>query len=419
MHMHNPLPQYPAKLHALYLQHLLLTKRCVDFDALSSYPLDRFFESGGGIMFGVLVAQDKEGNEVLLKAFSGSLGGKRNLPGWAKHLVSDQAYDAYMKMYDQRIREQDNAQERAKLSQEALCHYYSLYHLNTIDSKQISLASCFPSANIPTGSGDCCTIKLLDAAFSQGLKPVSLAEFFFGSSPNREHLAFYGPCDQKCKPILERMLGLDIVYQDEHIVVVNKPSGLLSVPGRTEDKVDSVETRIRHLFPHAPLQCATHRLDMDTSGLLVVALSKQAQSRMHKQFREQQVKKSYVALLQGVVKEKSGVITLPFRADIANRPRQIYDEVHGKWGTTHYRRLGVERTAEGELVTRMLFEPQTGRTHQLRLHSSHPKGLGLAIVGDRLYGSGMSGRLYLHARMISFAHPVTGQLMTFCTEIPF
>lgn len=417
--MHPPLPQYPATLHALYLQHLLLTKRCVDFDAQCSYSIDRFFESGGGIMFGVLVAQDKDGNEILLKAFSGSLGGKRNLPGWAKHLVKDQAYDSYMQMYDQRIKEQDDELMRIELSQKALCHYYSFYQLSTIDARQISLASCFPSANIPTGSGDCCTIKLLHAAFSQGLKPISMAEFFFGSSPNREHLAFYGPCDQKCKPILKQMLGLDIVYQDEHIVVVNKPSGLLSVPGRTQDKIDSVETRLRLLYPHAPVQCATHRLDMDTSGLLIVALNKQAHSRMHIQFRDQEVKKSYIALLQGVVKQKSGSITLPFRVDITNRPHQIYDEVHGKWGTTHYTRIGVERTAEGELVTRMLFEPQTGRTHQLRLHSSHPKGLGLPIVGDRLYGSGMTERLYLHAQRISFSHPISGQMMDFCTEIPF
>jgi len=128
---------------------------------------------------------------------------------------------------------------------------------------------------------------------------------------------------------------------------------------------------------------------------------------MHSLFREQQVKKRYVALLEGVLKEESGTITLPFRADINNRPYQIYDEIHGKWGTTLYKRLCVERTREGRLVTRVQFEPLTGRTHQLRLHSSHPKGLGRPIAGDRLYGSGMQDRLYLHAQMISFVHPIT------------
>lgn len=370
-------------------------------------------------MFGVLVARDTMGNEVLLKAFSGSLGGKRNLQGWAKHVVSDQDYDAYLVQHDHKIKELQSEQERTKLSQTALAHYYSLYNISTIDGSSVSLSSCFPQAKVPTGSGDCCAIKLLNAAFSQGLHPLSMAEFFFGSALRCDHLAFYGPCDQKCKPILSVTLGLDIVYQDAHIVVVNKPAGLLSVPGRKEDMVDSVETRIRRLFPQAPLQCATHRLDMDTSGLLVVALSRQSQSSMHQQFRERHVKKSYVALLEGVVREEEGTITLPFRADITNRPYQIYDEVNGKWGTTHYTRLGVQRNVQGVLVTRMRFEMETGRTHQIRLHCSHPKGLGTPIAGDRLYGSGMKDRLYLHAQSISFAHPITGQPMHFALETPF
>jgi len=417
--MHPPLPQYPAKLHALYLQHLLAEKRAVDFESECSISTDRFFQKGGGIMFGVLTARDREGNEVLLKAFSGSLGGKRNLPGWALHLVDEQDYTAYLQQYDNRIKELAGSPEQAALSREALCRYYSLYSLSTIDGERIPLYACFPPDGIPTGSGDCCTIKLLHAALRAGLHPLSMAEFFFGNSPNREHLAFYGPCDEKCKPILQHMLGLDIVYRDQHIAVVNKQAGLLSVPGRTQDKIDSAESRIRALFPDAPLQCATHRLDMDTSGLLVIALNKEAHRRMHSLFREQQVKKRYVALLEGVLKEESGTITLPFRSDITNRPHQVYDEVHGKWGTTLYKRLCVERNREGRLVTRVEFEPLTGRTHQLRLHSSHPKGLGIPIAGDRLYGSGMQDRLYLHAHMISFVHPITGELMTFSSDVPF
>ncbi len=417
--MHPPLPSYPAKLHALYLQHLLATRKAIDFDAGCHYSTDRLFMNGGGIMFGVMVARDRSGNEVLLKAFSGSLGGVRNLPGWAAHLVDDCEYDAYMQQYDHRIKALEGTAEQAALSHKALSHYYGLYNLAAIDGGRIPLAACFQGSNIPTGSGDCCAIKLLHTAFTRDLQPISMAEFFFGRSRNRRHLEFCDPCDEKCKPIIGHMLGLDIIHRDEHILVVNKPSSLLSVPGRTVQNIDSVETRVRRLYPDAPLQCATHRLDMDTSGLLVVALSKQGHAGMQQLFRQQQVTKQYTALLDGILTRQEGTITLPFRLDPDNRPHQVYDEVNGKWGTTTFKRLGVERTTEGRLVTRILFEPRTGRTHQLRLHSAHPKGLGLPILGDRLYGNGMKDRLHLHAHMISFTHPITGESMTFSAETPF
>ena len=434
--MNPPLGEDRALLHARVLQHHLLSTGVVDFDADCSLDISGFFAPKGGAMFGVLVAQDGEGNEVLLKAFSGSCLGRRNLPGWVDHLIDDDSFFNYEKTFDQRIKELGNAMlleadetkrkelmhARSELSREALKAYYSLYKIPTIQNERISLFSCFPEGKIPTGSGDCCAIKLLAYAFSHHLRPVSMAEFFFGDATadkKRTHLGFYGPCDEKCKPILKQMLGLDIVYQDKDLVVVNKPEHLLSVPGRGVERQDCVESRVRSLFPHAPLQCAAHRLDMDTSGLLVLGLTKQAHRSLSVQFQQQQVEKQYVALLEGVLTSEEGVITLPFRLDVENRPRQIYDEHQGKWGTTSYKRLAVERLKSGKLVSRVLLTPHSGRTHQLRLHTSHPKGLGLPILGDRLYGTGMETRLHLHAHTLSFCHPVDGRRLCFTTTVPF
>lgn len=434
--MNPPLSEHKALLHARVLQHLLLSSSVVDFDAEGSVSTDGFFAPKGGAMFGVLVAIDQEGTEVLLKAFSGSCLGRRNLMGWVDHLIDDETFLRYERTYDPQIKELGKAilQEsdehkkralthtRSMLSRKALLAYYSLYRIPTITGDTVSLFDCFPDGKIPTGSGDCCAIKLLAYAFSHHLRPVSMAEFFFGDATadhKRTHLDFYGPCDEKCKPILEQMLGLDIIYQDEELVVVNKPAHLLSVPGRGAENQDCVESRVRALFPQAPLQCAVHRLDMDTSGLLVLALTKQAHRCLSIQFQNQSVEKHYVALLEGVLPSEEGEITLPFRLDTENRPRQVYDDQQGKWGTTSYKRLAVERLDNGKLITRVLFTPHSGRTHQLRLHSSHPKGLGLPILGDRLYGTGMETRLHLHAQSLSFSHPYHKNRLHFMTKAPF
>mgnify|MGYP001033077980 CR=1 FL=1 len=434
--MNPPLPEFPAKIHAQYLQQLLLRETFVDYDTEKSIPIQSFFEEGGGSMFGVLVAVDQAGNEVLLKAFSGSCQGRRNLKGWVDHLIDDKDYEHYFNQYDPKIKQLTSEiehttdedvleklhKQRALCSAQALDHYTSLYHIATIDGETIPLDSLFKPQKAPTGSGDCCAIKLLHFACTHSLRPLSMAEFFFGASTkttNRHHLQFYGPCDEKCKPILSAMLKLEIVYQDRDLVIVNKPHSVLSVPGKGPENLDSVETRVRRLFPEAPLQCAVHRLDMDTSGLLILALTKRAQRTMHRLFRQQQVHKTYIALLEGVVQSEEGEIELPFRLDLENRPRQIYDQVHGKWGRTSYKRLRVERLADGTLVSRMLFIPHTGRTHQLRLHSAHPKGLGKPIAGDRLYGNGMPKRLYLHANTLRFIHPITHTILSVSSEVPF
>ncbi|WP_332447713.1 RluA family pseudouridine synthase [Sphaerochaeta sp.] len=429
--MHPPLPEYPARLYALHLARILERENVVDFDGERKVSTQAFFtEEQGGTMFGVLVARDEMGNEVLLKAFSGACQGERNLQGWADHLVEEEAYQAYLEHHDPEIKRMTEAlskehtaqlaQQRSIMSQTALQAYYNLYRIPTLGGEPIGLGALFSGGKIPTGSGDCCAIKLLGFALSHRLTPMSMAEFYFGrETQTRKHLQFYGPCDEKCKPILKGMLHLDIIHRDEDLMVVNKPASLLSVPGNGAEHQDSVETRVRLLFPDAPRQCAVHRLDMDTSGLLVIALNKEAYRHVQHQFREHMVQKTYVALLDGVVTEEQGRIELPFRLDPKNRPHQIYDEVHGKWGTTLFHRIRVERRADGRLATRMLFIPLTGRTHQLRLHSAHPKGLGKPIIGDRLYGNGASDRLHLHAKTISFLHPRTNERMEFSTQDPF
>jgi len=206
-----------------------------------------------------------------------------------------------------------------------------------------------------------------------------------------------------------------MVYQDEFLAVVEKPGGLLAVPGRGPDKQDSVVSRLRRLLPWSISQPAVHRLDMDTSGLMVLGLTREAHRQLSIQFAERRVGKKYLALLNGEVAATAGEITLGFRLDPDHRPHQVYDPVQGKIGTSRWRRLEVGRGR-----TLVEFFPLTGRTHQLRLHASHPLGLGCPIVGDRLYGSGRAGEpLLLHATWLQFEHPVTGQAMTFASVAPF
>ena len=205
------------------------------------------------------------------------------------------------------------------------------------------------------------------------------------------------------------MLEIEIIYSDSSIVVVNKPGGLLSVPGRGPDKQDCLVNRIRDQYPNCIPQPSVHRLDMDTSGLMVLALTADAHKNLSIQFQNRAVKKQYVALLEGVVKGEHGEIRLPFRLDIDNRPYQIYDPVQGKMGTTLWEKIDIVNNQ-----TRILFTPITGRTHQLRLHASHPMGLGCPIVGDRLYGNGKPGEsLLLHASCLSFKHPANSKTLLF------
>lgn len=210
-------------------------------------------------------------------------------------------------------------------------------------------------------------------------------------------------------------LPIEIIHADPCLIVVNKPGGLLAVPGRGPDKQDCVVRRLQHLYPAMIAQPAVHRLDMYTSGLMVVAVTDEAHRHLNRQFEARRVQKEYTALLEGEVERSSGEIQLPFRLNPDNRPHQIYDPLHGKMGVTRWQRLGYE---DGR--TRIRFIPLTGRTHQLRLHAAHHLGLGCPIVGDSLYGSGREGdQMMLHASALSFTHPVTGQGLSFSSLPPF
>ena len=293
----------------------------------------------------------------------------------------------------------------------------------------------------PGGTGDCCAPKLLQYAYQQGLHPVCMAEFWWGASTKtelRQHLEYYPACRGKCKPILTWMLeGLDvdpdpeilgfdhkdipIVYEDDYLLVVNKPSGLLSIPGRIETY--SVQSVMQQCYPDC---LVAHRLDMGTSGLLIVAKNMEIFKILQQQFIRHDVKKKYLAMLEasdlhGLTQTihnsplssaaKKGTISLPLRPDPMNRPRQIVDIEHGKRAVTDYEFLSNYLVA---------LYPQTGRTHQLRIHCAHPDGLGRPICGDELYGFGHShgdNRLMLHAAELWFRHPVTQEEMHF--QLPF
>ena len=278
----------------------------------------------------------------------------------------------------------------------------------------------------PGGTGDCCAPKLLQYAYQQGLHPVCMAEFWWGATTKtelRQHLNYYPACRGKCKPVLTWMLqGLEVdpdpelqgfarlevktIYEDDAMVVVDKPSGMLSVPGRIEDY--SVETVMQQRYPGCMV---AHRLDMGTSGLLVVAKTLEVYRLLQEQFIKHQVRKKYVAMLdgRGKMEEGRGTISLPLRPDPMNRPRQLVDMEHGKRAITDYEFIGPNIVA---------LYPQTGRTHQLRIHCAHPDGLGRPIVGDELYGT-KAQRLMLHATEIWFRHPITGEEMHLVSPVPF
>ena len=330
--------------------------------------------------------------------------------------------------------------ERTLLTDESLQKVFDLYNFTRFDGQKISLRQIIKAHAgklPPTGTGDCCAPKLLSYAFEQGLEIISMDEVFYGKdTPGKKNGFSYPPCDERCGYILPSMRGVQILYRDSQIVVVNKPSGLLSVPGRGEDKQDCVVNRIKSLFPHCIEQPSVHRLDMETSGILVLAFTEYAHKTLNMQFEKGFVQKKYEALLDGVLEkadginaphhgEKEGIIKLKFRLDVENRPHQIYDEENGKEGITEWQKMGTEYfvnpvTGKKKKSTRITFIPHTGRTHQLRLASSDFHGFNLPIIGDSLYGTLEEGeRLMLHAKEITFFHPTTGELMHFTCKPPF
>ncbi len=284
----------------------------------------------------------------------------------------------------------------------------------------------------PAGAGECAAPKLLQYAYFHHYRPVAMAEFWWGDSPKaeiRHHGHYYPACKGKCEPILGHMLQgleveenpllednhrttvLDIIYEDDYLLIVNKPAGMLSVPGK--ETADSVYSRIRHLYPDATGPLVVHRLDMATSGLLLIAKTKEVHQNLQTQFSNRSIKKRYTALLEGIVSDEEGTIDLPLCLNPLDRPRQIVDKEHGKPAITRYRVL-----ARTESQTLVAFYPLTGRTHQLRVHSAHSLGLHCPINGDELYGS-KADSLYLHAESLEFTHPVSKEKVTIEVKADF
>ena len=385
-----------------------------------------------GKMFGVLIYEDSvsSGEEPLpfLAAFSGTLGGKTCQPGFVPPVFDIQGEGRYFLEEEAEIsainRYLDSGQatprevcdlkhERKERSRALQRWLFARYSVSNISGEKSSLLDIFAPAVPPGGAGDCCAPKLLQEAFRRGIRPLAIAEW---NSADNE---FYPPCTGRCRPILVHMLkGLDaepdprleeynrlvgklkMVYEDDVFVVVNKPSGLLSVPGK--EFLPSVESITGCL--------SVHRLDQDTSGLLVLAKSLAVQAELRRQFEQREVQKRYEAILEREMPVgEEGEIRLPLRPDIENRPRQIVDMAHGKSALTRYKVIGnTDGHAHLQLV------PHTGRTHQLRVHCA--EAFGNPILGDRLYGRKVASRLMLHAGELSFTHPKTGERLCFtCT----
>ncbi len=459
----------------------------------------RLHDPGNGKMFGVLVVAAPDGSVGYLRGFSGMVDGQWEIDGWVPptfdrsvrdkvwipgetemlnfaarratllaamsvradadththahtnahthtdahahtdaHTVANTAADtAETRRITTQLRTLDET--RTARSRTLMRQIQDSYHFLSARGDVRSLRALFAPAEPPGGAGDCAAPKLLAHAYLLGLRPLALAEFWWGApSPTGDRRAgvFYAACRGKCLPILTHMLdGLPVdppplfgsaaidpaepavVYEDEQLLVVNKPHGLLTVPGRSALLHDSVVTRLRVRYPHATGPLVVHRLDLDTSGVLLVAKDRDTASALQRLFSLRAIDKQYVAWLNGHVAADHGHITLPMRVDIDDRPRQIHDPVHGKPTHTEWRVIEREHGR-----TRVRFAPRTGRTHQLRVHAAHAQGLDAPIVGDRLYGRTAphdDERLHLHAERLAFVHPTTGAALVVEQPAPF
>jgi tRNA pseudouridine32 synthase/23S rRNA pseudouridine746 synthase len=304
---------------------------------------------------------------------------------------------------------------------------YNGFQFLNISGQTKGLSEIFAGTAIkfpPSGAGECAAPRFLQHAFKMGYKPISMAEFWWGATSKdemRQHKQFYPACRGKCQPILSHMLaGIEvednillaessmiedpkILFEDEYLMVISKPTGLLSVPGK--EIQDSVYIRILLKYPTLTGPLIVHRLDMDTSGLMLIAKNIKIYKALQAQFIQRKVKKRYLALLDGLIDYDNGIIELPLIEDYINRPRQMVSFEDGKKSITHFE--VIERKDGKTLIH---FYPKTGRTHQLRLHAAHHLGLNCAILGDDLYGK-KDKRLYLHAAEIEFLHPCSNTIL--------
>ena len=392
-----------------------------------------------GKMFGVLVVADSDGQLGFVAAYSGLLEGRNDWSYFVPPVYDAQQPDGHFKQEERLIsamRADNQKEERRQRSQQLQLWLFDQYRFLNAHGERRRLVDVWQDYHCserirrkyplpPGGTGDCCAPKLLQYAYTQALKPLCMAEFWWGPSPKtevRQHGQFYPACRGKCKPVLTWMLqglevepnpeeltappqlDIEVIYEDDAIIVINKPSGLLSVPGRIGRY--SVATILSQRYPGALL---AHRLDMGTSGLMVAAKTRDAYRHLQQQFSDHTIRKTYVALLDTSLLTShslhpiTGTISLPLLCDPINRPRQVVDYEHGKAAVTDYEMVGTDRVR---------LYPHTGRTHQLRMHCAHPDGLGCPIRGDELYGH-PADRLYLHAERLELTHPVTGERMTF------
>lgn len=314
---------------------------------------------------------------------------------------------------------------KSALLQQQLFQQYTFLNQS---GEEKSLLAIFETTALklpPAGAGECAAPKLFHYAFKHHLKPVALAEFWWGESPKMEikkHGHYYPACKSKCEPILGHMLnGLDldenpidedtstlevkILFEDDYLAVIHKPTGLLSIPGKS--KRDSVAFRMKQKYPDATGPLVVHRLDMATSGLMLIAKTQEVHKILQSQFIKHNIKKRYVALLDGLIEANEGTIDLPLRVDIENRPHQLVCFDYGKAARTHWKVI-----LRSNKKTRIHFFPITGRTHQLRVHAAHPQGLNTPIIGDDLYGTA-ANRLHLHAEYIEFIHPISNEVNKF------
>ena len=319
---------------------------------------------------------------------------KRLQQEWNQRIDAD---EASLRSLEQQIGElQQERHNRSIALQQWLFRQFSFLNAKGESKNLTELFASTP----PSGAGECCAPRLLQAAYKEGLQPLCMAEFWVGDSPRdelRKEGHFYPACNSRCKPILGHMLQglrveenpllskkdqtLETVYRDEEMAVVVKPHGMLSVPGK--DDLPSVQGIVREMFPQATGPMIVHRLDMDTCGLMVIALTDDMYHKLQEDFRYHRIRKTYRALLEKEMPVgQQGEIRLPLRLDVMDRPRQMVDYQHGKTAITYYKVLEI---ISGHALVEL--QPQTGRTHQLRVHCAHPDGLNNPIVGDRLYGS--------------------------------
>lgn len=326
--------------------------------------------------------------------------------------------------------------QRRELSRTLQTQMHNAYVLTNFAGETRSLRELITEGAMPTGMGDCCAPKLLHYAATHDLMPLAMAEFWWGNPSFDGYKIqgeFYGACVERCQPLMGFLLSgrrsptapnmfaslakqdLQIIYEDEYLIAIAKPAGLLSVPGRYLDTQDSVLSRLRQALGEDKPLYPVHRLDRQTSGILLLARDLDSLRDLSDQFAKRKIHKVYEALLSGKIAKERGTINLPLWSNPENRPFQQVDFERGKPSITEFRLLGDQ-----ENYSRIEFMPLTGRTHQLRVHSADPRGLGITILGDRLYGCATAtARLHLHARELTFTHPRSQKILHLQIPVPF